>query len=686
MKKIFTLLAVLFLAAGANAGTIIFEAGMVNDKAGFAAQDIHKGEGLTYVWTNNQYGWVASAFKNKCMEAESWLVSPAIDLTSAQEPKFSFYQTVNKLGGGYTIESHVTVLVSIDYTDDVTKATWDEVSISTWPTGKDWNFVNTDDIDLTKYAGKTIRIAFKYVSDTKSAPTWEIKNLTVSDGEDIALTTSKICDLVTAGKCIKAQVEGTVVAEYAKGFLVNDGTGNILVYLNKESPYAIGDQLTITGFLATYAGMLQFPAESAITKTGTTTVSTPSTEFSERDMDDMLGTNIVKYGQYTGTLAITTSSNGNVNYNITVPDCQTAIGSISYPKSGLVNKDWDGCEVTVKGYFIGTSSDKYFNTMVTEITSDGGDNPNKVDPVGTGVKEDPYNVSRFHDISVNDTTKAWVKGYVVGYLAGSLTKPRFDLTTDSVYASNILIADKADCTNTNYCIPVQVIKNSKFYNAVNLAANPGVLGKEIVIEGEFIKYFSAQGIKNVSTFILDGKEISEKGGDDEEKPDSLTVTELIAKDNDGKMHYVTGYIVGYVGGSSFEDVRFNAYTLKSDSTVTNILLADNLIDATCAVTDLIPVQLPSGEVRNALNLYDNDNMWQAKVRLLGKSTAYFGVKGLKEVSKFEVLEPGTSRVDTALVEEEKALYFDLTGKQIASPKNGLYIRVAGGRTSKVLIK
>lgn len=683
MKKIFTFLTVLLLAVGANAGTIIFEAGLVNDKGGFTAQDITLGNGITYVWSNGNYGWKASAYTNKCIASESWLVSPAIDLTSARTPKFSFYQTINKLGSGYKHEDHVVTLISANYTDDVTKADWEEVSITEWPTCKDWNFVNTGDIDLAKYVGKTIRIAFKYVSDDKSAPTWEIKNLSVSDGEDDALTISKINDLVTAGKCVKAHVIGTIVAEYAKGFLINDGTGSILVYLNKESQYTIGDQVAVTGILASYAGMLQFPAESEIAKTGTTTISTPAIEFSERDMDDMLGTETVKFGQYTGTLAIVTNSNGSTNYNITIPDCQTAVGSLSYPKSGLVNKDWDGCEVTVKGYFIGTTSDKYFCTMVTEITCNGGENPYKVDPIGSGVKDDPYNVSRFHDISQNDSTKAWVKGYIVGYLSGSINKPHFDLTTDSVYASNIIIADQADCNNTTYCIPVEVKKNSKFYNAVNLASNPDVLGKEITIQGEFIKYFGTQGMKNVSTFILDGKEISEKDDGDEEKPDEVTVAELIAKNNDGKQHYVTGYIVGYVAGDKYDNVRFNAYTLAADSTVTNVLLADDL---QCTdPTAIIPVQLPAGDVRKALNLYDNDDMWQAKVRLLGKSMAYFGVNGLKNVSKFEILESGTSHISNTILEEE-VIYFDLTGKQIAAPKNGLYLRVSGGKTSKVFIK
>lgn len=675
MKKIFTLLAVLLLAAGANAD-IAFKGKYVKvtNFDGEGAYVLAAGDqAFSKLGDSKTYGYMPAATLNiendeiiACEETDA----ARVVLTSGNG---GFYmQDANNryigLSGNYNsynvyannTTSGVSYIWSVTANGDGTfdivnvdksKHVWLSKSYKTWGCYPS----KTDD-----YLWPSI---YKYVAG--------------DEGNEDEITTSKIGDLVAADKAVKAQVEGTIVATYNKGFLVSDGTGHILVYLNATPTNAVGDQVTVKGTLASYAGMLQFPAESTITKTGATTVSTPSQEFSERDMDDMLGTKIVKYGQYTGKLSIS----GDY-YNVTVPDCQTAVGSISYPQSGLVDKSWDGCEVTVKGYFIGTTSEKYFNTMVTEITYNGGENPYKVDPVGSGVKEDPYNVSRVHEISQNDSTKAWVKGYIVGYLAASTSKARFDLTTDSVYASNIIIADQSDCDNVTYCIPVEVKKNSKFYNAVNLASNPGVLGKEIAIEGEFIKYFGVQGIKNVTTFILDGKEISEK--DDEEEADEVNVAGLIAKNNDGKLHYVTGYIVGYVAGDKYDNVRFDASTLNTDSTTTNVLLADDLKCTDPAA--LIPVQLPSGDVRKALNLFDNDNMWQAKVRLLGKSAAYFGVKGLKTVTKFEILEPGTSHVDSALIEEEDAIYFDLTGKQVIAPKNGLYIRTAGGKTSKVLIK
>ena len=676
MKKIFTLLAVLLLAAGANAD-IAFKGKYVKvtEFGGEGTYVLAAGDqAFSKLGSGKTYGYMPVATLN--IENDAIIACSETDAARV---------TFTEKDGGYYLQDADGRYIGMS-------GTYNSFNIYSNNTTANVSYLwsvnaNTDgtfdivNIDKQKHIwlSKSYKSWGCYSSKTDDYLWLSIYKYVAGDeGSEDEVVTRPVGDLVKANEAVKAQIEGTIVATYSKGFLVSDGTGHILVFLNATPSYAVGDQVTVKGTLASYAGMLQFPAESTITKTGTATVSTPSIEFSERDMDDMLGTNIVKYGQYTGTLSISGSY-----YNVSIPDCQTAVGSIAYPNTGLIDKSWDGCEVTVKGYFIGTASSTYFNTMATEVTCNGGENPNKVDPLGSGTKDDPYNVSKFHDVSLNDTTKAWVKGYIVGYLAGSTSKARFDLTTDSVYASNILIADKTDCTNATYCIPVQVIKDSKFYKAVNLAANPDVLGKEIAIEGEFIKYFSVQGIKNVSTFILDGKEVSEKDSG-EEDADEVTVAELMAKDNDGNLHYVTGYIVGYVAGDSFDNVRFNAYTLKEDSTTTNLLLAD---DPLCTdPSALIPVQLPSGEVRKALNLYDNDSMWQAKVRLLGKSKAYFGVKGLKEVTKYEVLEAGTSHIDTTLADSEEVLYYDLTGKQTVNPKNGLYLRVIDGKTSKVLIR
>ncbi len=107
---------------------------------------------------------------------EDWLVSPAIDLNGFTNPSLQVDQAINYISGQW---DQVAILVSTDYTGDVTTATWNPVTINTLPTGKNWTFVTSEKVDLSAYAGKTIYIAFKYISTTSNAATWEVNWLKV---------------------------------------------------------------------------------------------------------------------------------------------------------------------------------------------------------------------------------------------------------------------------------------------------------------------------------------------------------------------------------------------------------------------------------------------------------------------------------------------------------------------------
>ena len=92
--------------------------------------------------------------------------------------------------------------------------------------------------------------------------------------------------------------------------------------------------------------------------------------------------------------------------------------------------------------------------------------------------------------------------------------------------------------------------------------------------------------------------------------------------------WVKGYIVGWIDGKTLADgAKFNADGVTVSS---NVMLADAADAATTA--KIIPVQLPSGEIRKAVNLQDNPANYKKEVLLKGILVAYFGVPGLKEVS------------------------------------------------------
>jgi hypothetical protein len=126
---------------------------------------------LTYVWkADTSKGYMkASAYANNA--AESWLISPAFSLKNATNPVMTFNNACNFVKEG-TITDHIKVMV-YDGTN------WAEATIASMPDGASWTFVDST-VDLKAYAGKeNVKIAFKYVSTTAVAPTWEIKTVTI---------------------------------------------------------------------------------------------------------------------------------------------------------------------------------------------------------------------------------------------------------------------------------------------------------------------------------------------------------------------------------------------------------------------------------------------------------------------------------------------------------------------------
>ena len=160
-------------------GNTIFSETFANGQGDFVIEDVLMPEELTYVWAHaSQYSCMkASAFVNgQAYETESWLVSPAIDLSNTESPTLKFDQAVNYASPNGAL----SVLVSTDYDETVDEATWIELILSAWPEGNNWTFVSSS-ADLTQFAGRIINIAFKYTSTNAASATWEVKNIVVED-------------------------------------------------------------------------------------------------------------------------------------------------------------------------------------------------------------------------------------------------------------------------------------------------------------------------------------------------------------------------------------------------------------------------------------------------------------------------------------------------------------------------
>ena len=132
-------------------------------------------EGLSAVWTfDSKYGMKATAYAGGTNYAsESWLVTPEITLSDTEANYVSFTHAGQYFG---KIKEEATFWIS----EAGTKAQeeWIQLEVPVYPTS--WTFVNSGDIDISAYRGKTVRFAFVYKSTASKAGTWEVDALTVS--------------------------------------------------------------------------------------------------------------------------------------------------------------------------------------------------------------------------------------------------------------------------------------------------------------------------------------------------------------------------------------------------------------------------------------------------------------------------------------------------------------------------
>lgn len=154
--------------------TVVFEESFATGQGSFTIDNkqLPNGEG-SFVWNlgsfNDDKFMKASAYIGGTKYAsESWLVSPLVDLSQATTATLTFDHAHNYAG---TAEEEFTLWATETSADN-----WQQLTIDKYGSG--FKFT-TATIDLSAYAGKTIKFAFKYVSTTDAAGTWEIKNVKV---------------------------------------------------------------------------------------------------------------------------------------------------------------------------------------------------------------------------------------------------------------------------------------------------------------------------------------------------------------------------------------------------------------------------------------------------------------------------------------------------------------------------
>lgn len=150
---------------------VLLDESFATSQGKFTIVDKQLPEGGTFVWKyDEKYKCMkASAFVGGAKKAsESWLVSPELSFADIKSAVLTFEHAHNYAG---TASEELTLWIT-----ETSAENWQQLTIDKY--GEQFKFVAVS-VDLASYLGKTVKFAFKYVSTTSAAATWEIKNVKV---------------------------------------------------------------------------------------------------------------------------------------------------------------------------------------------------------------------------------------------------------------------------------------------------------------------------------------------------------------------------------------------------------------------------------------------------------------------------------------------------------------------------
>lgn len=184
----------------------------------------------------------------------------------------------------------------------------------------------------------------------------------------------------------------------------------------------------------------------------------------------------------------------------------------------------------------------------------GNEQPTGV--VGDGSLENPYTANDLLLLNNSQAGQYWVKAYIVGQINGaSMSSAEFDAPFTSGtnadgeptgYMTNVLIADAADESTPDNCVPVQLPAGA-VRTGVNLVQNPNNDGLEILLYGSLETYFGVTGVKSTKYAKIGDKEFGVNPNVEQKEPTAkvVTIAEFNAAPESTEVYYeLTGVISG----------------------------------------------------------------------------------------------------------------------------------------------
>ena len=217
----------------------------------------------------------------------------------------------------------------------------------------------------------------------------------------------------------------------------------------------------------------------------------------------------------------------------------------------------------------------------------------------------------------------------VGYVKGKICAIK---EVDTGQYGNATYSISDDGTEDN---ALQVYRGYSLNGAKFKATDEIKVGDEVIVTGKLVNYKgnTPQFAQGSSIYSLNGSNggnggngggtSTSEGNGTAASPYNVTAALAAAS---GTGVYVKGFIVGSIDGKSTTDAKFSTET----ETLSNILIAASADETD--ITKCMPVQLPTGAIRTALNLKDNAGNYKKEVTLYGNIEKYFSVTGLKSVT------------------------------------------------------
>ena len=140
-------------------------------------------------------------------------------------------------------------------------------------------------------------------------------------------------------------------------------------------------------------------------------------------------------------------------------------------------------------------------------------------------------------------------------------------------------------------------------------------------EGQYTDQLTLTSGTTTKTVAISAKVVACQGKGTKEEP--YTIGDLTKLANPGTKAWVMGYIIG--------EIKDNELSTSGFENNSNIALADAIGET----KKYAPIQLPSGAIRDALNLVSNPANLNKQVALYGTLEAYFSMPGVKSVSEYE---------------------------------------------------